>query len=694
MKKNNIYQKKLQEILDNSSFEELEPFKGIHTWKLLNEKDRDLLGLLFVLRGEKELGLGEDKAMESLDLALKVAPNNSAILYRVGCAYATQQSSYTSLKLSESIFRKAISLNENLAMTWVTLGNVYITLGNLKCESKYFYQADQCFGRVSECSEYNAIEDSRNLYWYWGLSWYFLAKHSGEAGDYLEAVNKFRKGALAGVKEKFFWSAYGEVLAELAVLLNKSDLFLEVAELHRNSLREDFDYFEGWLNLALTYQRLFEESYGDEYFSQANECFKLAAQLSDATSFLWFKWGELQLTEAQQKHDLQLLRESLGKFQKAEELKHSQPGVLILWAQALLLYGSNAEDLEAIHRAQDKLLKALAIDPDSSTAWYYYGISWIELGRYFKDLDFFLEAINKFQYSLTIKKNDPMLLYGSALANYAVGDLDADPLWIEKSVALFSKSYEQEKERSYQFWNDWGIAFMKLAELTNEKSYFEEALDKFEYAFGQDLDQIPDNMLDPDWLYNYGTALDFFGDCTEDIEFYEKAIQVLSRALQIDPENSHARYSIALVYSHLGETARDIECFHKSIENFQILLSQNHEDAQGWNEYGVTLIHLAQLIRDESHPDQPFKIYEIAESKLLQATGLGNVQSYYNLTCLYSLMGNLSMSMHFLERAEGAQALPPIDEMMQDEWLENLRSINTFHEFISNFRKNQISEDL
>jgi hypothetical protein len=39
--------------------------------------------------------------------------------------------------------------------------------------------------------------------------------------------------------------------------------------------------------------------------------------------------------------------------------------------------------------------------------------------------------------------------------------------------------------------------------------------------------------------------------------------------------------------------------------------------------------------------------------------------------------------MHCLAKSRASDALPPIDEMLHDEWLDNLRSTGDFQEFLS-----------
>lgn len=687
MKKNNPNQKKLQEILTQKKFDELEPFKSTTSWDSLSSDDRDLLASLFILRGENQIAEGDKSAKESFDLAAQVVPQNPHVFYQIGCVYAKHPFNFTCLKLAEEAFQKALNLNDSLIDVYLTLGNVYNSLGNLSQEARYFHQAEETFEKALQYAEDNT-EKLAILYWYWGVSWHFLGKHSGEANDYLIALDKLRKAANKGLEEKYFWSTYGDTLSELSSLLGKRELLSEVVELYRNSIKQSLDFYEGWLKLGCTYQRLFEIHFFEDYFTQAYECYKMAVELNDNHSVLWLKWAQLLATYGKLHRNEDVLQESFEKFEKASACEPNQPLLMCCWAQALMLYGASTENINKIQEAHQKILKCLELDPGLVDAWYYYGNCLIEIGRYFGEEEYFLEAIEKFDYGLTLQKNESLLWHGMALAYFSIGDMRSEVPWLEKATLYFTKISEASQWQPRQFWNDWGVTLMKLAELTNEKFYVEDALDKFKHA----LVDLNEQEVDPEWLYNYGCALDFLGDFNEDIDCYEKAIVALTSALQSDSNYAHARYNLALAYAHLGEVAMDVECFHKSIENFQILISQDSEDEMGWNDYGLTLIHLAQLINENSRPEQSLKLYEVAETKLLHAAGLGCTQSFYNLACLYSLTSNYSMAMHFLEKAESAGTLPPLDDILQDEWLEGLRSTVSFRNYISHLPKQRQQE--
>ena len=97
-------------------------------------------------------------------------------------------------------------------------------------------------------------------------------------------------------------------------------------------------------------------------------------------------------------------------------------------------------------------------------------------------------------------------------------------------------------------------------------------------------------------------------------------------------------------------------------------------------DWAMTLINLATHSHDSSESDQFFRD---AEHKIHVAMRLGNLQTYYHLACLYSLQGQCDKGMRCLEKARANEALPPLDELLQDEWLDNLRSTADFQGFLT-----------
>jgi tetratricopeptide (TPR) repeat protein len=692
MKKNASLQKKLQEILSRRCFEDLEPFRNRTSWKALGTEERHLLASLFVMQGEKQLASGDDNALESFDIAAQVSPDNAEVLFRIGCAFANREDSLEHLQLAKTWIEKCLKLSPESFNARLALANLLNTLGFITREIEYLQEGSQHFEQALEEGKDLDETTISHIYWKWAVCGYQMGKISGEAVDFHLSIEKFRLAAEKKLDNLEFWNAYGDSFAELACLLGRNDLFLEVVEIYRKGLRHAFDSFEGWLNLGCAFQRLFEFNYLEEYFIQADECFKMASQIDNSNSLLWLKWAELFSFNGKLRRNVESLNLSFEKFQKAAECEPDEALILSFWGEALMLYGAHTENVDFIREAQRKIILSIELNPKLAETWYFYGCSLNELGRYFCEERFYHEAIEKFQHGIQIKSHEPLLWYGLALSHFAIGELREDAIWLEKASHLCSRVLEKGGQNFRQFWNDWGVTLMKLAELTGDKVHVEAAIEKFEQALSVEKDSLEFAEADPEWLYNYGCALDFLGDFTENISCYEKAIQVLERVLEIDPNYHHARYNLALAYAHLGELVMDVESFHKSIEQFQLLLTQDREDEMSWNDFGVTLIHLSQLIHDSSRPEQTHKMQEIAESKLLHAASLGCIQAYYNIACLYSLMGHFPASIHFLEKASQVQALPALEDMMNDEWLEGVRATLEFQEFVNDSFGHQIPE--
>jgi tetratricopeptide (TPR) repeat protein len=347
--------------------------------------------------------------------------------------------------------------------------------------------------------------------------------------------------------------------------------------------------------------------------------------------------------------------------------------------------------LDLIQAARSKILNSLEIQPEDPDTWYLYGSCLSELARYFSDENIYHQAIEKFQYGLSLTRHNPLLWYGLALAHVALGELTEQPVFFEKSVRYYSRAIEFSGHGFPQFWNDWGVALMRFAELTQEPSYAEMAIEKFEQALKYPIQNIEKEEME--WLYHYASTLDLLGDLKEDPNYFEKAIHILLQVHQLDPEYTQAHYALALAISHLAEITCDVELYHKAVDHFQLLSNQHLEDEMIYLDFGIHLINLALLIQDVHHPENSHHFYHQAEIHLMQAAALGNMQSYYQLAGLYALTNHYSQAMLYLERAQFFGVLPGIEELLHDEWLTGLREFPAFRQFINELSSQQSMDD-
>ena len=190
--------------------------------------------------------------------------------------------------------------------------------------------------------------------------------------------------------------------------------------------------------------------------------------------------------------------------------------------------------------------------------------------------------------------------------------------------------------------------------------------------------------LHPDWLFEYAKTLDLYAEFFEEEHHYQKAIEIFSHILMVDPDFPQIHYHLALTYSHLGELTGEIEPFYRSLHSFKLASKHEEENDQILVDLGVTLINIAQASSDSLEVEI---CYRDAEVKLTQAIKAGNLQGYYQLACLFSLLGQAEKSLAFLMKTDFFNALPAIEDLLEDEWLDQVRCSERFQEFLQYLEK-------
>lgn len=682
----------LKAILASSAFDRLSEFKEPALWETMTHDERELLGILFVKQGEKQLQQGDSSVLESFDIASRVAPHSPNIFFQQAVLFSTQGQNMRCLTAASEALRKATEIDPIYFNAWHAWGNVLMRLGLFNDSIDSFVQADEKFRQAEALLPLVDEKYAPHLYWHWGLCWYQMGKYSGEAVDFFRALEKFRQGEDI-IDAAEFYNDYGNALVGLATLIGREEMYFEAIDQYEKATRASPLDFEGWHNLGITYQRLYLFSLSKEYFFKADEFFETAADKAPDNDLVWLRWGELYLTAGRTYRDIDRINAAIDKLSRADAIDPDNPYLALRWGEALMNAASYTEDLEKLREAESKIGSALKALPNIWEVWYIYGLCLYEYGRYFASIDYYLKAIERFEQGLRLRSACPSLLQGLAMTNLAIGELQGKKEYIERAAAYFSQAGEACGPLSPQLLSDWGIVLMKLGEMSHDKAHVELAATKFEEAINQRLELQEGEDVELEWLYNYGCAMDFLGDFHDEPIYYEKAVQVLSHVLKHDPEYIHARYNLALALTHLGELNCDIDCFHQSIEHLQIVLEHDTEDELAWNDLGMAFLNLAVLTNDDAQKDNSLFYFAQAEQKLLHAITLGSMPAFYNLACAYALTGRKDDAIHFLEKAEQADVLPYTDDVIHDEWLDNLRDHKAYRMFIARLLNKQEQND-
>ncbi len=681
----NSLHKILKQVTSSQDYSLLEPLKDPAKWKTISSDDKKALAKLFLQSGRRELEMGAVGPLPTFDIAQRLNPGNLSLLLEQARLYAHYSESVDNLCCALDLIEEIEGYDANLLAALITGADVLVELGLRREEPLYFNRAHDKYDQIETCHTIPE-EDVCEFYWHWGICWHYIAKQSGEAGDFVTALGKYQKAETLGLEDPVFLNDYGNALVDLACLVSRSDLLTQASQLYHRVTDMLPDFFEGMMNLACTDHQLWQMTGDDKYFYTSAAAFERGAKLDPDEAALWFKWAQLLFYTGKLQGNPGLIEESFDKFLKANTLLPDHAQILSEWADAHLTAGIQLEKLDYLKSSQVSIIRALELEPEEAIHWSIYARTLIELGRYFQEDAYLATAIEKLNYALSLHRSDPHLWHGLASCYHLLSDFKSDKSLCEKSVKYYSRVTEFNGEMHPDFWNEWGVALMKMGSYTQDRRWVEAASEKFEQAIRLFYLIHEPSTINPTWLYNYGTALDFLGDFTHDERYYEKAIKVLSQSLNLDPTHYQAKYHLACCFSHLGEIVSDVDCFEKGLELFRDVLSDDPEDDEAWIDWGLALLNLAELVADPAHSPYVDKLLAEAEEKFMRGASLGNETSFYYLACLYSMQKRLPEALHYLERSKVVNALPPVDELLHEEWLGNLRQYGHFQEFLKNLK--------
>lgn len=577
-------------------------------------------------------------------------------------------------------YEKVIKKNPNQSEARISLATTLFQLGLFHGDPDYFKKAAKKFEEAANVIP--AEEMTANFYWHWALALLFQGKHTRDSKDFQAALAHFQTARSKGLDDAAFWNDYGNALVDLSCADGQKEMLYDAAQLYQKATDIDKNYFPAWMNRACCYQELYQVSGAKPFFQIADEGFAKAAELSKEDISLWIKWGQLYIYSGRITFDINLLKAGIKKFEEGDQYEKNCAILLENWAEGLITLGSVSEDLDILKKGREKILEALELAPDSANAQYIYGKALSEWGRYFEDGKHYLEAVAVFEKGLERHEEEWRLIYGKALALIQLGTLAEDVNYLKDGIACLEQVAALE-EGQPQLYNEWGAALLYLAESTGSHHYLMDALTKFEYAITMQGGDQDLTSIDPVLLFNYSCALDFMGEFTDDPFFHERAIQLFNQLVALDPDFEELRYHFGLAWSHLGELTANKDAFYQAIEQFQRAVTINPEEERAWNDWGLALTHLALL--DQEIESEEF--LSEAAALFAQSLLLGGLQAAYNLACLYSLTGQTEMSLSFLERAAGQGALPSLEEIEEDEWLNNIRETDRFKQLVKTLRE-------
>ncbi len=609
-----------------------------------------------MIQGETALLKGDlSRGLECFDAALRQSSTNPKIYFSQGLSlfeFGNESEQEKILLLASKKFKSATALNPDYFEAWQVWGSLLCALGLQTNEHHYYKEAKEKLNRAVALSKDQGRDALSELYWDLGIVFTHLADHSGEALDCNLAIEAFKLSHSFDDKLPYdFWKDYGYACLKFSSQINDPRFNLQAVQYLRTAVTLGPQSTESWCLLAEALEELYAQTHDEDHYAQANDCYDKATRLAPLDSGIWLNWAKFLCGAAKRSADVKRLRHCIDKCQRAYSIDADSPPLLAVWGESLALLGHHTERLDCINDGQDKILHALELDEGDPEIWYSYGICMQSLGHYFEDSDYYYQAIENFQEGLSIDRTCYRHWHAIGWTYSLLGDLESNPENLELSLRFFIKAIDLHPSTYYLY--DYAAALYKLGEMTHEQTWLDEASLQFERLLSTQKNAI---YLHPDWLFHYACTQDALGDFYEEEYYYQRAIEIFSHVLMIDPDFQQVHHHLALSLSHLGDLTSESDHFFRAIHHYRLAMKNDDENDIVLIDWATTLIYIATHSHDSAEADLHFRD---AEQKMLQAMRLGNLQTHYFLACLYSLTGDCERGMDCLIRALKSHALPP-----------------------------------
>jgi len=688
-------QKVFKGMLSSQSFEILQEFSDDSSWQSLQPEEKELLAQLFLLSAEATCRCAPDeesrsKALTAYRNACQLLPSSAKVWYRLG-SFLILDESEQSLKEAVEALKQAVTFDPEMYDAQYALASASLRLGALCKQIESLYVADSAFSAAASLVEYDdetGPQVRAEFYWHWGLAWYLIGKESGEPVDFKRSIQLFESSRLRGAARSDFYNDYANALVEVALLTSNEELIFEALRFYSlaidffdPSLHKDSERTIWLFNKGCCYQYLYDLSSQSEYFEKADAAYSEAASLSPDMSCVWQRWGGILFKAARVNSDVSLALEAVRVLRVAEEKGVVHPATSALLSQALGWVGNELERYDLLKDSEDAAQRAISLQMQHGNSlpepWVAMALCQYEYGKYFNDDSYFERAGEIVQKALSEYSRSAVLWYASAKIKFALGKANESVRLLKESAVSFFLASRSSCAQFPDFWEEWGLVLYLLADWTEDKSLALDAISKFEKR----VELI--GSEDPQTVYNIARAFDLIGDLSDEVIYYEQAIELLE---ELTPSFLPALSQLAACHLHLGELISGFQEFTLAIELYASYLEKEPEDGYAWVDYALSLIHKGVHQREgECIPGEWFE----AEDALLKAVSLSNTLSYYHLGSLYALMGNVSESIEALSLALEHGSLPPVSVVREDKWLESLENKAIFQEFLTEAARQQ-----
>jgi tetratricopeptide (TPR) repeat protein len=682
-------QKVFEGMLSSQSFELLNNFSRDDSWSTLLPEEKEVLAQLFLLNAETHAVASsnpheKNEALRNFRSACRIAPLSARVWYRLG-AFLALEESVEDLGEAEDALRRAVTLDSGFFDAQYSLASVVLRLGVLKEDSERLYHAQEVFAQAAVRFENNTgFTIPGEFYWHWGICWFLLGRNSGEPADLQKAIGCYTT-AYTTVKKAEFLNDYANALVELSLQICSLAHIEAAVLLYRESIdstedRKSQDLAVRYFNLGCCFQHLFEAAPSLTHFQEADDSFGQAARIFPNLRHLWVRWGLFLYKASRCFDDIELAERALEKLSIAEQYEYSQP--LVFATQSLIhsWIGLQKDDVHQLECAKLYAQKGSEVSqgiliPEVSAA---IATCQTAFGIYFQSSTYFELSSKILQQALADHPRSAILWFALAECRSALGRISETLSPLREALVCFVLASKSQYACMPILWFAWGKTLLDLADATGDESCATEAVLKLEKS----IELLGETR--PSWIQCLASAYELLGDLSDDESWYERAIQVLTD-ICADENSCMIRSQIGTCHLRIGELIEDTEQIDRAISLFELVLAEDPENSQTWGEYGLAYVHKSQ-----NNAGVHSSTYLLrAEEAFLKASSLGDHFSDYHLACVYSLLGNFPEALNFLRKAFHRRALPPLHDIVEDDWLQPLATTAQFQKFLADLEADE-----
>jgi tetratricopeptide (TPR) repeat protein len=649
-------------------------------WDHLSGEERQVLSDVFISQGEIALLNDDLSAIDYFENAAALTPDYYGVWYREGQAFADygmRENKEKALIVASRYFKLAAQLAPERFEVWFCWGSVLLQLGMTFNEHHFYLEAKEKLQTAINCNPKVPPDLLAHLYWDYGLIWAELAQHSGEPVDVHLSIQAFQMAlSYHAPPPPEFLNDCGNAYLQMGLLINDSRLYLQAVTHLKNAVAIAPGYLEGCMSLANAYSQLYINTLDEQYVTLAGNCYAYLCQQSPDRFECWLGWAQILGESGKQNRDAKKLTLSIEKCVQCREADSNQPALYSQWVESLSELGKITGRVYLFTEAEALIARSTEQYPDDPDLWYAYGCYMMALGHYYHDSDYFERAIEKLQFGLSLDRTNAEIWHALALAHAEIAHIAVDRDFIDRSLRFFNRAMDL-KSACPSLIFDAANTYLLSFNLNDQYKDLERAVYLYESLLQNQKEAL---IHHPEWVFKYASSLEWLGHHSDEDECFIRALDLYFHVLLLDPETPKIHLHIALCLRHLGDSSNEMEYLRRSLCHFRFAMQQDEEDEEVWLEWGLALIILAQNCIE---PDSAAQYYAEAEQKIIRSGQLGNLNVFYHFACLYSLMNRFNEAVAFLHKAQKVDALPSLEEMADDEWLDGLRKTELFAQFLA-----------